>query len=129
MFGGDDPKKTLPVAGPLMMANAGKDIPPVLGNIAQSFAKPGDAAQAMMLPPASADAAAKLAAPSPAKAEAAGIKVDSKVDIQAPFTLTVQGDVKDGAQLYAQIKPYLDQHQREFAQQLESRKLYDTPNI
>ncbi|WP_338585726.1 phage tail tape measure protein [Pseudomonas sp. MAG733B] len=129
MFGGDDPQKTMPVAGPLMMANAGKDIPPVLGNIAQSFAKPGDAAQAMMLPPASADAAAKLAAPSPAKAEAAGIKVDSKVDIQAPFTLTVQGEVKDGAQLYAQIKPYLDQHQREFAQQLESRKLYDTPNI
>ncbi|MGH8390312.1 MAG: phage tail tape measure protein [Pseudomonas sp.] len=152
MFGGDDPKKTLPVAGPLMMANAGKDIPPVLGNIAQSFAtpgaggvsllappgraapvveaQPGDAARAMMLPPASADAAAaKLAAPSPAKAEAAGIKVDSKVDIQAPFTLTVHGDVKDGAQLYAQIKPYLDQHQREFAQQLESRKLYDTPNI
>ena len=30
----------MPTAGPLMMTNAGKDIPPVLGNIAQSFAPP-----------------------------------------------------------------------------------------
>jgi TP901 family phage tail tape measure protein len=157
MFGADESLKSLPSAGPLMMAHAGKDIPPVLGDIAKSFAKPagdgsllvaapgagvpvaaqapappagaqmGDAARAMMLPPASADAAAaKLTAP-PVKSE--GIKVDSKVDIQAPFTLTVQGDVQDANALFARLKPLLDQHQREFAQQLESRKLYDTPNI
>jgi TP901 family phage tail tape measure protein len=151
MFGADESLKRMPDAGPLMMANAGKDIPPALGSIAQSFAKPGaggvsllaapgravpvveaqpgDAARAMMLPPASADAAAKLAAPSPAKAEAVGVKVDSKVDIQAPFTLTVQGDVQDANALFAKLRPLLDQHQRDFAQQLESRKLYDSPNI
>lgn len=153
MFGTDASPKSMPVAGPLMMANAGKDIPPVLGGIAQSFAKapgspplmlarpgpavspaplaetqPGDAARAMMLPPASADAAAALLARPPAAAVAPA-KIEPKVDIQAPFTLTVQGDVKDGAQLYAQLRPYLEQHQRDIAQQLESRKLYDAPNV
>jgi len=110
----------------------------VLDGVAQSFAKPasaapallanpGDAARALMMPPAGADAAAKLAPMAPVKSE--GIKVDSKVDIQAPFTLTVQGDVQDANALFAKLRPLLDQHQREFAQQLESRKLYDTPNI
>ncbi|MEX3776182.1 phage tail tape measure protein [Pseudomonas sp. MYb118] len=134
MFGTDESLKRMPDAGPLMMANAGQNLPPVMGAIGRSFAKPGgaqpgDAARAMLMPPASADAAAALLAKPPAAEKAEGVKVDSKVDIQAPFTLTVQGDVKDGAQLYAQIRPYLEQHQREMAQQLESRKLYDAPHI
>ncbi len=142
MFGTDYSLKTLPAAGPLMMANAGKDIPPVMGNIGQSFArpsgqgtgallmapKPGDAARAMMMPSASDDAAAaKLTPPAPAKGE--GVKVDTKVDIQAPFTLTVQGDVKDAATLYNQLKPLLDQHYREMAKQVDSSKLYDAPHV
>jgi len=151
MFGSDESAKVMPVAGPLMMKDAGKDIPPVLGDIAKSFApsrtgplmlanpgqgalpatpgavNPGDAARAMMMPQASADAvAAPLAAAVVAKVQPA--KVESKVDISAPFTLTVQGDVKDPAELMAQLRPMLEQHQREIAQQLENRKLYDAPH-
>jgi hypothetical protein len=70
-----------------------------------------------------------LAAPSPAKAEAGGVKVDSKVEIHAPLTVTVQGDAKDPAQLAEQLRPFWEQQQRNIAQQLESRKLYDSPNI
>ncbi|WP_413037950.1 hypothetical protein [Pseudomonas frederiksbergensis] len=51
------------------------------------------------------------------------------MDIQAPMSITVNGDVKDPAQLYAQLRPFFEQHQRDIAQQLESRKLYDSPNI
>jgi TP901 family phage tail tape measure protein len=139
VFGGDDALKTLPIAGPLMMANAGKDIPPVMGDIARSFAAPksvgplavpGDAARAMMLPPASAAAGAAagpLALAPAVKAEPT--KIESKVDIQAPFTLTVQGDVKDAATLYAQLRPLLDQHYREMARQVESKQLFDTPHV
>ncbi|MHC8343353.1 phage tail tape measure protein [Pseudomonas sp. RT6P73] len=206
MFGTDDELKRMPAAGPLMMTSAGKDIPPVLGSIAQSFAppvtgplmmanpgkgiasppialapealtpasppvsydprdlnskdamllphfankvrfpgselrrpkvirsgledpapQPGEAAKAMMLPPASADAAAGALVKPMAAKEAP--KIESKVDIQAPFSLTVNGDVKDGAQLYAQLKPFLDQHQRDIAQRVESSKLYDAPHV
>jgi TP901 family phage tail tape measure protein len=209
-FGTPDALKRMPAAGPLMMANAGKDIPPVLGGIARSFApsttgplmlahpglgagpgarvaatsaaaapiapapaasydprdleskdamllphfankvrfpgselrrpkviksglegpapQPGDAAKAMMLPPASADAAAgALVKPMAAKAEAP--KVESKVDIQAPFSLTVNGDVKDGNQLFAQIKPQLDQYYRDMAKQVGSAQLFDAPHV
>jgi TP901 family phage tail tape measure protein len=208
-FGTPDDLKRLPAAGPLMMANAGKDIPPVLGGIAQSFApsstgplmltkpgagpgasvaatlaaaapivpapppvsydprdleskdamllphfankvrfpgaelrrpkvirsgledpppQPGMAAKAMMLPPASADAAAgALVKRMAAKAEAP--KVESNVAIQAPFSLTVNGDVKDGNQLFAQIKPQLDQYYRDMAKQVGSAQLFDAPHV
>ncbi|CRL47753.1 hypothetical protein [Pseudomonas sp. URMO17WK12:I11] len=204
-FGTPDELKRMPAAGPLMMTQAGKDIPPVLGGIAQSFApsttgplmlanpgasvaataaaaapvvpavppvsydphdlnskdamllphfankvrfpgselrrpkviksgledpapQPGDAAKAMMLPPASADAAAgALVKPMAAKSEAP--KIEPKVDIQAPFTLTVNGDVKDAATLYAQLKPLLDQHYRDMARQMGSSQLYDAPHV
>jgi len=202
-FGTPDDLKRLPAAGPLMMANAGKDIPPVLGGIAQSFApsttgplmltnpgtgpgasvaatsaaaappvsydprdlnskdamllphfankvrfpgselrrpkvirsgleapppQPGEAAKAMMLPPASADAAAgALVKPMAAKAETP--KVESNVAIQAPFSLTVNGDVKDGNQLFAQIKPQLDQYYRDIAKQVGSAQLFDAPHV
>lgn len=152
MFGSDENSKAMPVAGPLMMKDAGQDIPPVLGDIAKSFApsrtgplmlanpgqgplpvtpgavSPGDAARSMMMPPASADAvAAPLAAAVVAKVQPA--KVEAKVDIHAPITLTVQGDVKDPAELMAQLRPLMEQQQREIAQQLENRKLYDAPHL
>ncbi|TWR69617.1 hypothetical protein [Pseudomonas marginalis] len=56
-------------------------------------------------------------------------KIEQKVDINAPLHLTVQGDVKDPAQLARGLQPYLDQHQREITQQLESRKLYDDAHL
>jgi len=152
MFGSDESKNAMPVAGPLMMKDAGKDVPPVLGDIAKSFApsragplvlanpgpgtlpgtpgtvNPGDAARSMMMPQASADAvAAPLAAAVVAKVQPANI--ESKVDIHAPISLTVQGDVKDPNEILAQLRPMMEQQQREIAQQLENRKLYDAPNI
>jgi len=151
MYGSDESKKVMPVAGPLMMKDAGKDIPPVLGDIAKSFSpsrtgplmlanpgqgalpatpgavNPGDAARSMMMPQASTDAvAAPLAAAVVAKVQPA--KIEPKVDIHAPITLTVQGDVKDPAELMAQLRPLIEQQQREIAQQLENRKLYDAPH-
>ncbi|WP_085710848.1 MULTISPECIES: phage tail tape measure protein [unclassified Pseudomonas] len=145
-FGTSEELKRVPDAGPLMMANAGKDIKPVMGDIAKSFAAPaaplmmarpgaapadkslqvGDVGRAMMLPPASADAkAGPLAKPT----EAAPVKVDSKVDIQAPFNLTVQGDVQDANALYNKLKPMLDQHYRDLAKQQEANKLFDAPHV
>ena len=76
--------------------------------------------------PEPASALAKVLAPA-VKPEPA--KIESKVDIQAPFSLVVNGDVKDAATLYAQLRPLLDQHQRDLGKQLESRKLYDEPHV
>ncbi|KJZ41731.1 phage tail tape measure protein [Pseudomonas fluorescens] len=186
MFGTDEALKSMPAAGPLMMANAGKNVPPVMGDIAKSFdtapkafepppappvsydprdldskdamllphfankvrfpgselrrpkvirsgleapaPQPGDAARAMMLPPASADAGLP-AGPLAMAAKPAPTTIESKVDIQAPFSLVVNGDVKDAATLYNQLKPLLDQHYRDMATQVGSSKLYDEPHV
>jgi TP901 family phage tail tape measure protein len=186
MFGTDEALKSMPAAGPLMMANAGKNVPPVMGDIAKSFdtapkafepppappvsydprdldskdamllphfankvrfpgselrrpkvirsgleapaPQPGDAARAMMLPPASADAGLP-AGPLAMVAKPAPTTIESKVDIQAPFSLVVNGDVKDAATLYNQLKPLLDQHYRDMAKQVGSSKLYDEPHV
>jgi uncharacterized membrane protein len=186
MFGTDEALKSMPAAGPLMMANAGKNVPPVMGDIAKSFdtapkafeppsappvsydprdldskdamllphfankvrfpgselrrpkvirsgleapaPQPGDAARAMMLPPVSADAGLP-AGPLAMAAKPAPTTIESKVDIQAPFSLVVNGDVKDGNQLFAQIKPQLDQYYRDMAKQVGSSKLYDEPHV
>ncbi|UVL43107.1 hypothetical protein LOY55_13805 [Pseudomonas sp. B21-040] len=90
--------------------------------------QPGEAAKAMMLPPASADAAAG-ALVKPMAAVPVAPKVESNVAIQAPFSLTVNGDVKDAAQLYGQLKPLLDQHYRDMAKQMGSSQLYDAPHV
>jgi hypothetical protein len=211
MFGADESLKKIPDAGPLMMANAGKDMAPKLGDTslgatAKAFAPattgplmltnpgkgldvgatmapavpeappvsydprdlnskdamllphfankvrfPGSelrrpkvirsgledpepppqigmAAKDMMMPPASADAAAG-ALVKPMAAAPAAPKVESNVAIQAPFSLVVNGDVKDGNQLFAQIKPMLDQHYRDMAKQMGGNQLYDTPHV
>jgi TP901 family phage tail tape measure protein len=151
LFGADGATKKMPDAGPLMMTNAGKDIAPVMGDIAKSFTKPpgsaplmmappgqtpvpaasaqiGDAGRSMMLPEASADAkAGPLARSAPAAAPPANI--EARVDIQAPFSLTVQGDVQDANALYNKLKPMLDQHYRDLAKQQENRKLFDAPHV
>lgn len=226
MFGGDEPSKALPVAGPLMLRDAGKDIPPVLGDIAQSFKNPpkaGTPAPLMMAlpsavaPPAgNAVAAPRIAAPAvvvqaPVAASPPGVpalpkgmlpadaqaqlqkslarvptppgmpklpapafdpakamlpeaehrpgdvvrsmalppeprpapgagpvltapvkpqapKIEQRVQIHAPLQVTVQGDVKDPAQLARELQPYIEQQQRAIAQQLASRQLYDEPH-
>lgn len=144
-FGGDDGLKKMPDAGPLMMVNAGKDIPPVLGDIATSFAPKGNGP--LLMPgavktpgPVGGDVVRSLASP-PASSTPAGVslmavlpklpapKIEQKVDISAPIQVTVQGDVKDPAQLARELQPYIAQQQREITQQLESRKLYDDAHL
>lgn len=147
VFGGDDGLKKMPDAGPLMMANAGKDIPPVMADIAASFAPKGNGAGPLLMPgavkapgPVGGDVVRSLASP-PASSAAGAVslmavpakppapKIEQKVDINAPLHLTVQGDVKDPAQLARELQPYFDQHQRDIAQQLEGRKLYDDAHL
>ncbi|PLR61161.1 tail tape measure protein [Pseudomonas sp. QC2] len=144
-FGGDDGLKKMPDAGPLMMVNAGKDIPPVLGDIATSFAPKGDGSLlmpgAVKVPgPVGGDVVRSLAS-QPASSTPAAVslmavpptppapKIEQKVDISAPIQVTVQGDVKDPAQLARELQPYIAQQQREITQQLESRKLYDEAHL
>ncbi|MCS4250605.1 phage tail tape measure protein [Pseudomonas sp. BIGb0164] len=146
-FGGDDGLKKMPDAGPLMMANAGKDIPPVMGGIAASFAPKGTGTSTLLMPgavktpgPVGGDVVRSLASQPtsstpgalslmavPAKPPAP--KIEQKVDISAPIQVTVQGDVKDPAQLARELQPYIAQQQREITQQLESRKLYDDSHL
>ncbi|NVZ38817.1 phage tail tape measure protein [Pseudomonas sp. 21615526] len=163
-FGGNDGLKKMPDAGPLMMANAGQDIPPVLGDIAASFAPKdkwlvplkmaadssgagaapsgpllmpaavkapgpvgGDVVRSLASPPASSAPAAVSLMAVPVKPPAP--KIEQKVDISAPIQVTVQGDVKDPAQLARELRPYIEQQQREITQQLESRKLYDDAHL
>ncbi|NWE18027.1 phage tail tape measure protein [Pseudomonas sp. P7548] len=144
-FGGDDGLKKMPDAGPLMMANAGKDIPPVMGGIAASFAPKatgpllmpgavktpgsvgGDVVRSLASQPTSSTPGAVSLMAVPAKPPAP--KIEQKVDISAPIQVTVQGDVKDPAQLARELQPYIAQQQREITQQLESRKLYDDSHL
>ncbi|MQU24571.1 hypothetical protein GHO35_26070 [Pseudomonas helleri] len=130
-FGADDPPVPAAVTPLLMVSRPGPTIPS-LASMGQSFAgdlppKPGDVVRSLALPKASSAAAGPLLAA--ALKPSAPPKIEQKVDIQAPFSLVVQGDVQDAQQLFHKLKPLLDQHQREMAQQLESRKLYDTPHI
>ncbi|CAI8726055.1 phage tail tape measure protein [Pseudomonas chlororaphis] len=154
MFGSDESLKTMPAAGPLMMVNAGKNIPPVMGDIARSFGPAsmpapvisGAAVAPGLLPEREADAAAlgdvarslsvpsapsvpALLAPVAAAPKVEAPRVDQRFDIQAPLYVTVQGDVKDPAQLAQQLQPFFEQHMRQVAQQLQSRTLYDEPHV
>jgi len=191
LFGAPDSLKKVPDAGPLMMVNAGQNIPPVMGNIARSFApvpvvkdmvqpqpkmlplltdaapvtqatldspKPPPApmqalpAQVPTLPvskpllperestatamgdvtralnqPASPAVPAMLAPPAAAKPQST--KVEQRFDIQAPLHVTVQGDVKDPAQLARELQPYIDQQWRQSTQQMQNRSLFDQPHV
>lgn len=146
-FGGDEGLKKMPDAGPLMMANAGKDIPPVMGGIAASFGANGAGTGPLLMPgavktpgPVGGDVVRSLASQPTSSAPGAvslmavptkppAPKIEQKVDISAPIQVTVQGDVKDPAQLARELQPYIAQQQREITQQLESRKLYDDSHL
>ncbi|MGA8134490.1 MAG: phage tail tape measure protein [Pseudomonas gingeri] len=187
LFGTPDSLKKVPDAGPLMMVNAGQNIPPVMGDIARSFApvpvvKDMVQPQSKMLPlltgaapvpqaahdttkptqvlpplvpappvskpllperesaatalgdvtralsqPASSAVPAMLAPPAAAKPQST--KVEQRFDIQAPLHVTVQGDVKDPAQLARELQPYIDQQWRQSTQQLQNRSLFDEPHV
>lgn len=146
MFGTDESLKTMPAAGPLMMANAGQNLPPVMGDIARSFSPSKSANTPGLLPERDADSAAMgdvtrslskpsapnvpaLLAPIAAAPKIEPPKIEQRVEIQAPLHITVQGDVKDPAQLARELQPYIDQQLRQSTQQLQNRTLYDEPHV
>ncbi|WP_404937063.1 phage tail tape measure protein [Pseudomonas sp. JDS08PS003] len=132
MFGSDDSLKRMPAAGPLMMVNAGKDIPPVLGDIAKSF-KTGQTPPMMgqvvrsmgtASPPAAVPA--MLKAPEPAKQVP---KVDQQFAFSPSLQVTVQGDVKDPAQVAREVEPYMRRMFDEYSRQAAARQLSDEPHV
>jgi TP901 family phage tail tape measure protein len=139
LFGADESLKKVPDAGPLMMADAGKNLPPVMGDIAKSFepksapgplapAAMGDVARSLAAPASAPVSPALLAAPTPvARSEAP--KVEHRVEISAPLHITVQGDAKDPAQMARELQPYIAQQMQQATQQLQNRQLYDQPDV
>ncbi|RBL70089.1 phage tail tape measure protein [Pseudomonas sp. MWU13-2625] len=139
LFGTDESLKRVPDAGPLMMADAGKNLSPVMGDIARSFGpKPasgplapaamGDVARSLAVPASAPIPPALLAAPVPvAKAESP--KIEQQVQISAPLHITVQGDAKDPAQMARELQPFIAQQMQQATQQLQNRKLYDEPHV
>lgn len=155
-FGADESLKKVPDAGPLMMTNAGQNLPPVIGNIARSFAPAaasptgpsvatpsvlqtllperaddaavmGDVARSLSTPaPLSVPA---LLAPPPAAAKSEPSKFEQRVEISAPLHITVQGDAKDPAQMARELRPFIEQQMQQATQQLQNRKLYDEPHV
>lgn len=132
MFGSDDSLKRIPAAGPLMMVNARKDIPPVLGDIAKSF-KTGQTPPMMgqvvrsmgaASPPAAVPA--MLKAPEPAKQVP---KVDQQFAFSPSLQVTVQGDVKDPAQVAREVEPYMRRMFDEYSRQAATRQLSDEPHV
>jgi TP901 family phage tail tape measure protein len=140
LFGTDESLRRVPDAGPLMMADAGKNLSPVMGDIARSFVpKPangplapaaamGDVARSLAAPASAPVPPALLAAPVPA-AKAESPKIEQQVQISAPLHITVQGDVKDPAQMARELQPYIAQQMQQATQQLQNRKLYDEPHV
>lgn len=133
LFGTDESLKTMPIAGPLMMANAGKNIPPVLGDIAKSFKTGqtpplmGQVVRSMGTGTPSAAAPAMLKAPESAKA--APPKVDQQFTFAPNMPVSVQGDVKDPAQLAREVEPHLRRMFDEFSRQAAARQLSDEPHV
>ncbi|MDT9642564.1 phage tail tape measure protein [Pseudomonas sp. JV245A] len=132
MFGSDDSLKRMPAAGPLMMVNAGKDIPPVLGDIAKSFKTGqtppvmGQVVRSMAADAPSAAVPAMLKAPEPAKQVP---KVDQQFTFAPTVPITVQGDVKDPAQVAREVEPHLRRMFDEFSRQAAARQLSDEPHV
>jgi TP901 family phage tail tape measure protein len=139
LFGTDESLKRVPDAGPLMMASAGQNLPPVMGDIAKSFEpKPasgplapsamGDVARSLAAPASVPVPPALLAAPIPATRSETP-KVEQRVEISAPLHIIVQGDAKDPAQMARELQPFIAQQMQQATQQLQNRKLYDEPHV
>jgi hypothetical protein len=122
------PPADLP-AGAVAPSSAPAAFDPPKALLPEAESRPGDVVRAMAVPKA--PKAAQSAAPFLAAVaqKAAPVKVEQKIEISAPVTLTVQGDVKDPAQLVRELRPLLEQQMREITQQLSSRTLYDAAHV
>ncbi|WP_122613637.1 phage tail tape measure protein [Pseudomonas viridiflava] len=98
------------------------------GGDAKPSAAPGDVVKAM-----AAVAPAPLALPAVVKAAEQSKPAPTKVDQQFTFSpnmlVSVQGDVKDPAQLAREIAPYLQRQFEEFSRQAAARQLFDAPHV
>ncbi|MNG15994.1 hypothetical protein D3C84_998640 [compost metagenome] len=88
----------------------------------------GDVVRSMATTPAApVSAAALMAAP------AAKIPAPPQVDQQFTFApapiITVQGDVKDPAQLVQELLPHLRRQFEDFAREAQARQLFDAPHV
>ncbi|MGF6220957.1 phage tail tape measure protein [Pseudomonas sp. YL-218 TE3947] len=73
LFGTDESLKLVPDAGPLMMANAGQNLPPGMGDVARSFApKPASGPLALGATPSAGSTVSKLLPERSAEAAALG---------------------------------------------------------
>lgn len=142
LFGSDDSLKRLPDAGPLMMRDAGKNIPPVLGDIAKSF-KAGQAPLMLKTPESTkplgqvvrsmGGTESPVATPAMLKAPELVKSLPPKVDQQFSFSptipVTVNGDVKDPSQVAREVEPYLRRMFDDYSRQAAARQLSDEPHV
>ncbi|SDX05300.1 Phage-related minor tail protein [Pseudomonas syringae] len=95
---------------------------------AKPSAVPGDVVKAM-----AAVAPTPLALPAVVKAAEQSKPEATKVDQQFTFSphmpVSVQGDVKDPAQLAREIAPFLQRQFEEFSRQAAARQLFDAPHV
>ncbi|MCU7649460.1 phage tail tape measure protein [Pseudomonas piscis] len=129
LFGGDDSLKSMPAAGPLMMRDAGKNIPPVMDDIANSFKSgqtPPLIGQVVRSMPPAPGPSSTLAEPFKAPLAPA---IEQQFSFAPAISVTVQGDVKDPAQLARELEPYLRWQFDEYSRQASARQLSDAPHV
>ncbi|KPW94788.1 Tail tape measure protein [Pseudomonas syringae pv. coryli] len=87
----------------------------------------GDVGRAMTVEPAASPAAPIVIKPEAPKMPTP--KYEQQVSINAPITLTVQGDVKDPQQLMRDLEPMIQRAMRDSAQQSQRSNLFDAPHV
>lgn len=134
MFGSDESLKQMPAAGPLMMRNAGQNIPPVMGDIAKSFQTGqtpllmGQAVRSMASPSSSTAALATITAPDSFKPQVPPV-IEQQFSFAPYLSISVQGDVRDPAQLARELEPHLRWQFDEFSRQAAARQLFDAAHV
>jgi hypothetical protein len=88
----------------------------------------GDVARALTAKPAVATPAPIILKPEPPPKPVAP-KYEQKVEISAPISLTVHGDVKDPQQLMRELEPMIQRVMRDAAQQAQRANLFDAPHV
>lgn len=106
LFGGAD----MPAKGPL----AGQGVGAVVRSMDSAPATP---------------VMATLMAPSVSTTPPTPSKVDQQFTFAPAPVITVQGDVKDPAQLAQELMPYLRRQFEDFARQARDRQLFDAPHV
>lgn len=87
----------------------------------------GDVGRAMTEKPAASPSAPIVIKPEAPKMPTP--KYEQQVSINAPITLTVQGDVKDPQQLMRDLEPMIQRAMRDSAQQSQRSNLFDAPHV